>query len=280
MNGLMLHTGADTVTRDDIFAADTPANTATHYPIPHSALYNRVNDMITSKGLSVVQEAHGLTKGGDRWFGMFEVKGGDGCDAFGTVIGVRNSHDKKFSAGLAMGSRTFVCDNLAFSGDIKIGRKHTRYIMDDLSRFVADAFGKLGKMRQSQHERYLNYMQSELTDMQAHDLMIRGIDARAIAPSKMKHLIKEWREPSHDEFKPRTVWSLFNAFTEVYKQTSLTQLHQNSNRLHGLLDRHVIKPVMVTPPRIVAQPDDAVDHMIKTIVERSQSQVVDGTVLN
>ena len=96
----------------------------------------------------------------------------------------------------------------------------------------------------------------------------------------MKHLIKEWREPSHDEFKPRTVWSLFNAFTEVYKQTSLTQLHQNSNRLHGLLDRHVIKPVMVTPPRIVAQPDDAVDHMIKTIVERSQSQVVDGTVLN
>ena len=32
---------------------------------------------------------------------------------------------------------------------------------------------------------------------------------------QLPQLIRGWREPSHEEFRPRTLWSLWNAFTAV-----------------------------------------------------------------
>ena len=48
------------------------------------------------------------------------------------VLGLRNSHDKTFPAGIVAGASVFVCDNLSFSGEIKFARKHTRFIVRDL----------------------------------------------------------------------------------------------------------------------------------------------------
>ena len=44
------------------------------------------------------------------------------------VVGVRNSHDKSFPAGLVIGASIFVCDNLSFSGEVKLARKHTVHV--------------------------------------------------------------------------------------------------------------------------------------------------------
>src|SRR5262249_51585397 len=103
-----------------------------HRPEPkQSELAKRV--FIThSNGLHVVQEGHGLWRDGQRYFGLMEVRNGSNADDFGLVVGLRNSHDKSFPAALALGSRVFVCDNLAFSGEVKLSRKHTTYIWRDL----------------------------------------------------------------------------------------------------------------------------------------------------
>jgi hypothetical protein len=47
--------------------------------------------------------------------------------AFGVslAVGVRNSTDKSFPIGFCAGSRTFVCDNLAFRSELTITKKHT-----------------------------------------------------------------------------------------------------------------------------------------------------------
>src|SRR5881397_1045647 len=44
---------------------------------------------------------------------------------YSDTCGLRNSHDKRFPIGISVGSRVFVCDNLAFIGDHVIKRKHT-----------------------------------------------------------------------------------------------------------------------------------------------------------
>jgi hypothetical protein len=49
----------------------------------------------------------------------------------------------------------------------------------------------------------------------------------------------QWREPEHDEFEQRNVWSLFNAFTAALKDGNLTELPKRTEALHGLLDSHV-----------------------------------------
>ena len=49
-------------------------------------------------------------------------------------------------------------------------------------------------------------------------------------------MLKEWREPSHDEFRPRTAWSLFNAFTEAHKSVNPHTAVRRGEALYGLFD--------------------------------------------
>ncbi len=75
-------------------------------------------------GHEIIREDYGVTPDGARFFGVLSLKSeyGDYSD----TVGLRNSHDKRFPIGISFGSRVFVCDNLAFSGDRVIRRKHTR----------------------------------------------------------------------------------------------------------------------------------------------------------
>ena len=60
-------------------------------------------------GLRVVTESHGLTHDGERYFGLLQVANGHDDSDFGLVVGVRNSHDKRFPAALVVGASVFVC---------------------------------------------------------------------------------------------------------------------------------------------------------------------------
>jgi hypothetical protein len=189
--------------------------------------------------LHVVQEAHGLWRDGLRYFGLMEVRNGHNADDFGLVVGLRNSHDKSFPAALALGSRVFVCDNLAFSGEVKLSRKHTTHIWRDLPGLVKRAVGRLADLRNMQARRIDAYKAAALVDERTvHDLVVRSVYARALPGSHVMHVVNEWRRPRHADFQPRTVWSLFNAFTETLKG-SLTLLPSRTQALHGLLDTHV-----------------------------------------
>jgi hypothetical protein len=122
--------------------------------------------------MRIVTEAHGLSADGSRYFGLLQVANGQEQADYSYVLGLRNSHDKRFPAGLVVGSAVFVCDNLAFSGEIKIARKHTRFIVRDLPGLVSGAVGQLSDRWHSQTYRIDAYRRHELTDVQAHDLVV------------------------------------------------------------------------------------------------------------
>ena len=75
----------------------------------------------------------------------------DGANAadHSLVVGLRNSHDHSFCLGVSLGSRVFVCDNLAFSGEVRVARKHTNRIAFDLPKLVNGAVGLLGDIRRT-----------------------------------------------------------------------------------------------------------------------------------
>lgn len=236
---LMLHCGSNVATREAVESAPTPDATDTWHPIPHRNLIDMLRERLPNYGLEIVQEAHGMYKGGDRYFGMFQVAGGDGgalADDFGLVFGLRNSHDKSFPAGLCLGSGVFVCDNLSFSAEIVIGRRHTKNIMRDLPNLVTMAVGKLMQARIDQTRRLEVYKETDLSDRGAHDLIIQAMRAGAINTTRVPKVVEQWHKPAHKEFDKRNVWSLFNGFTEVYKSTSLVKLPTKTTRLHGILD--------------------------------------------
>jgi hypothetical protein len=112
MVNLVLHCGARHVERHTVEEAPTPAASETWVPIPHHRLLEQVESTLVASGMSVANEAHALWSDGLRYFGLLEVTNGRPHEDYGLVIGLRNSHDKSFPAVIALGSATFVCDNL------------------------------------------------------------------------------------------------------------------------------------------------------------------------
>jgi hypothetical protein len=241
MQGLVLHCGANNVERKQVLEVPTPEPTKTWFPIPHDTLITRVEEALASLNLRVTEAAHALTREGLRYFGLLRVTNGHAAQAdFGYVLGLRNSHDQAFCASIAVGSEVFVCDNLAFSGEITIARKHTRFIQQDLPRLTGNAIGLLSQKWTVMADRYNEYKRQDLTDMRAHDLMIRALEIQATTVTQLPDVIDQWRNPQHPEFaEQRNVWRLFNAFTGAAKESSLTMLPQRTIRLHGLMDTAV-----------------------------------------
>jgi hypothetical protein len=213
-------------------------------------------EAIKEQKMVIKNAAHALSHDDARWFGLFEVApagptrmaltGSDGAshtDGLGiapdysTIIGVRNSHDMTFPAGLVIGSHVFVCDNLAFSGEVNMKRKHTRFILRDLPGLVKGAMGQLLGMRNLQEHRISAYKEAELEDRDAHSLVIRAMQANVIPNARIRDVVDQWEKPAHEDFEPRTAWSLFNGFTEVLKNRgALGDRPRHTQALHGLMD--------------------------------------------
>lgn len=219
----------------------TPRPTETWTPIPHVTLIETVEDALRSTGLKIGNQVHSLSQEGDRYFGLTEVHGPQDANDYAIVLGLRNSHDKSFPVGLVAGASVFVCDNLSFSGEVRLTRKHTAHLQRDLPLLVASGVGRLLDLWHHQGERIDAYKNYRMRDKSAHDLVIRAVYVGALTNRMIPKVLKDWREPNHSEFQDRTAWSLFNAFTEVLKG-NLPDLPKRTEVLHCLFDAQVRLP--------------------------------------
>jgi hypothetical protein len=236
---LILHCGAQNVDLDQVREIKTPRSTDSWCPIPHHQLITTVQRTLATTNLRIGTQAHSLSHEGQRYFGLTEVHAQKSSDDYCWVLGLRNSHDKTFPAGIVAGASVFVCDNLSFSGEIKFARKHTRFIVRDLPQLVSRSIGLLLAKWHDQDKRIAAYKEAEITDIEAHDLVIRATDIGVCSNRLIPPVLHEWREPRYDAFEGRNVWSLFNAFTESLKEGNLAELPKRTEALHGLLDTHV-----------------------------------------
>ncbi len=236
---LILHCGAHHVDLKDVRQVHTPSPTESWCPIPHHDLISTVQRTLLTTNLRIGTQAHSLSHEGQRYFGLMEIHSNTANEDYCWVLGLRNSHDKTFPAGIVAGATVFICDNLSFSGEIKFARKHTRFINRDLPQLVSRSVGLLLAKWHTMDSRIAAYKQAQINDTDAHDLIIRATDVNVCSNRLIPSVLHEWREPRHDAFEERNVWSLFNAFTESLKEGSLAELPKRTEALHGLLDTHV-----------------------------------------
>lgn len=234
---LCLHMGGQEQPKEKLYTTETPLPTDTWTPIPHWQLVDEVERALDAVGFHIVQQQHALARNDNRYFGLFEIMNGKNSDDYSTVVGLRNSHDKSFPAGMVVGSGVFVCDNLAFSGEIKFGRRHTSNIVRDLTGLVDAAVGRINALRMSQDERIAVYKQTELSQSQTDHLLIELLRARVVTATKIPKILKEYENPSHPEFEKEgfTSWRFFNAVTEHLKG-GLADLPRVGQALHGIMD--------------------------------------------
>ena len=208
-----------------------------YQPIAHHEVVNRTKGFLEQNGFSIQDEVHSLARNNNHYFGLFSVDhpNRDQEADRGTVVGIRNSHDKTFPAGLCASDAPFVCDNLIFTNTIKLARRHTRNILQDLDFTINRAIGKLFNFWHGQDARIESYKAHEIGNSQANDLIIEACKAGALPKSKIMDVVDQWESSDHPEFWDRNVNSLYNAFSEIYKG-NLVALPNRSEALHSILD--------------------------------------------
>jgi len=205
--------------------------------VAHKKVLQLVETALEKQGLSVVAEAHCLAKDDNRYFGLLQVVNGvpDGQD-YGRVVGIRNSHDKAFAAGICAGAGVFVCSNLSFSGEIQFARKHTSRVIQSLPSIVDRAIEMLKAKWTRNDLRFRAYKDKFMTAGTANDLVINFLDAGAICASRIPKVLAEYRQPRHEEFDTPTVWSLFNAVTQANKGSNPHTLPVRTMKLQTVCD--------------------------------------------
>ena len=207
---LMLHAGGEALDYAALRALPTPAPTDTHVPIPHHSVVDMVKYSLGFFGHELLEEHHATTPDGMNYFGVLSLRSpyGDYTD----MVGLRNSHKKQFPIGIAIGSRVFVCDNLAFNADHLIKRKHTANAKRDLPGLVAEVIEPLHDARKSQALTFDRYKALPLPDELADQSIMQMYRQGVINVTRIAEVLKAYEEPPHD-WGDKTPWRLFNAAT-------------------------------------------------------------------
>ena len=157
-------------------------------------------------------------------------------------IGVRHSNAGRYALNLVTGGHVIVCTNGLLMGERVLCRRHT----DDLDlretvrggiRAAIAEMGELGTWVR-------RLKRTDMTDEHADLVMMTGARQRVLPWSALRHVDLAWRRPPHEDFAPRTAWSLYNAFTEVARDRPPEVQLKALRGLRTLFDARELSPLL------------------------------------
>lgn len=211
---LVNHCGARQVNAAELAAIEPPSPTQTWYPLAHRTVLDSVCSTLAGAGFAIVRSRLSISHAGARLFGTLDLATSI-SDGVSLAVGIRNSNDQSFPIGFCCGQRVFVCDNLAFTSEIVVSKKHTRFGRDRYLEGLARAVASLDQYSRAAADWIVRMQQHELADDVANSLLLQAYERKIVGLRLLPQVIEEWRRPSREEYRPRTAYSLFNCFTEV-----------------------------------------------------------------
>lgn len=209
---MTLHRGAVLASRDELNGIATPEETATWKPTGHADAVNIVEHCLTTAGFSIRKTCYALTRDKARLFATLDLTT-QLAEGVSLAVGIRNSIDKSLPMGFAAGNRVFVCDNLAFSAELIVKSRHTKNGRQTFREQIINGIAGLDAHIQTEKNRLDRMMTFPMNDTLAESIILRAYEQEIIGTPQIADLVKRWRKPEFEFFKPRTAFSLFNAFT-------------------------------------------------------------------
>ena len=224
-----------TINRDELALVPTPPATATHQPVAHHELVQALAETLGFRHIGVVHDEYAVSPDGMKMFGVLDLE----TEMHGArfSIGLRNSHDKSMRLALTCGYRVFVCSNMAFSGDFTpVLAKHSKSF--SLVDAISVGVDRMQRNFEPMRKQVEVWRQAELTDVTAKMIIYEAfIESELEVP---KHLARRVHDnyfaPRHEEFRPRTMWSLSNAFTSAFKELEPVPQFRATAKLGQYLD--------------------------------------------
>jgi hypothetical protein len=200
--------------------------------VPHHEVVNALVETLGFRHIGVVKDQYAVSRDGMKLFGTMELETTSHGVRF--ALGIRNSHDKSLSLGITVGYKVLVCDNLAFWGDFTpVMRKHTKGF--ELLPALAYGIDLMQRNWEPMVTDISRWQDSQLSDVAARLLIYEAfIEGAVDLPRHLARPVHQaYFNPPHDEFAPRTMWSLQNAFTESFKQLEPIPMVRATNELAG-----------------------------------------------
>jgi len=230
--GLMIERGAKLVTPEMVFSVPVPESTDTYQAVSNRQLVDFVKvQMDKTFGFPLEKEEYALARRGNHMFGV--LKYDVGFD-HGFGIALKNSYDYSMRIATAGGGQYNVCSNTCISGDSFVEmRRHTKNVW---KTFTSNFDQKLELM----YKDFLNMMtefdalkEEEITEVEGYELLgvMRGMDK--LKPQQETAAFDAWKKPTHEEFEPRNLFSLYNACTEGMKRNNPHDAIQSLAGVHG-----------------------------------------------
>lgn len=237
---MMATPGAGKCTREEAFSIIIPETTVSYQPLSNRELVLIINKVARIHNITLSDEQLGMDLKGQRFFGVYTV---EGFDFFGgkikLTLGFCNSYNKSMSGRMCMGAEVIVCSNRCFYAftDSKTGinamatHEHRKNIQLGLYQRIDAAFSSIDDFRRQQEIFYGHLVERPLSQEEAYHLIVKAAQADVLNKTRILTVAEEYdfqgRGPDteeeyerrlwHPDFKPRTAYSLFNAFTEVQK---------------------------------------------------------------
>jgi len=232
---LLLHQGGQECSLDDLRDIPMPVETRSFKPVSHYDLAVNIakvaGELLSEFTLKSSQ--YGVARDGGQLFGVHTFQNSN--TELGLSIAFRNSLDKSLSVGMAFGASVFVCDNLALQGEIIKIRKHTTNIHTDLEEMILTGVYRARTSFISAVDDAILMQQIEISTDGAYHALGHLFGHKVLSPRQMPVALKEWNLPSHEEFEPRTLWSLYNAVTEALKSSPPQSIMERHIQLHAHL---------------------------------------------
>jgi hypothetical protein len=225
---------AGLITREQLALVPTPLGTATHRPIPHHEVVSALIETLGLRKIGVTAEEYAVSRDGMNMFGVMEID--QGMQGARFALGLRNSNSKMFRLSVTVGYRVFVCSNLAFSGDYSpVLAKHSKNfsITNALSIGVDDMMRSFKPMVQAVER----WRDSQLSDVSAKMIIYRAfVEGELEVPRNLDRKVHDlYFDPRFEDFRPRTMWSLSNAFTSAFKELEPIPQYRAAAKLAGFL---------------------------------------------
>jgi Domain of unknown function (DUF932) len=206
-----------TIGREELTLVPTPPATETHRPIPHHEIVQALIETLGFRHIGVVHDEYAVSPDGMKMFGVLDLATEMAGCRFS--IGLRNSHDKSMRLAMTCGYRVFVCSNMAFSGDFTpVLAKHTKSF--NLIDTLAVGVDRIQRSFEPTRRQVELWRQTQLSDDTAKLILYRAfVEGELEGPrSLLSPVHRLYFEPKYEEFSPRTMWSLSNAFTSAFKE--------------------------------------------------------------
>jgi hypothetical protein len=224
-----------TIHRDELALVPTPPATATHQPVPHHEIVQAIVETLGFRHIGIVHDEYAVSPDGMKMFGVLDLE----TEMHGArfSIGLRNSHDKSMRLALTCGYRVFVCSNMAFSGDFTpVLAKHSKSF--SLVDAISVGVDRMQRNFEPMRKQVEVWRQAELTDVTAKMIIYEAfIESELEVPKHLARRVHDcYFDPRHDEFRPRTMWSLSNAFTSAFKELEPVPQFRATAKLGQYLD--------------------------------------------